>query len=55
MVVFAAFTVGEGEFAVLVWFLDEVELEGVVVAGVGFSAVCDFAAPAINIFDSASA
>lgn len=55
MVVFAAFVVGEGEFAALVWFLGEVELEGIVVAGVGIFAVCDFAAPAISMFDPASA
>jgi len=55
VVVFAAFVVGEGEFAALVWFLGEVELEGIVVAGVGIFAVCDFAAPAISMFDPASA
>ena len=48
VIIVAVFVVGKGEFAVVVRFLSEVELVGVVVAGVRFFAVCDFSVPAIN-------
>lgn len=48
MVIFAVFVVGEGEFTVLVRFLGEMELKGVIIAGVRVFAVSDFTAPAIS-------